>query len=90
MCRSFLTFWGKAVVAEGSGLELSLFELFFFDYGQAVRSRIPGGIHHGTSRGNARLPIFKDDQNRHRFWAIFQEVVERFKAFCFSISNIWM
>jgi hypothetical protein len=67
-------------LSEGSGLELSLFEVFFFDYGQAVRSRIPGGIHHGTSRGNARLPIFKDDQDRHRFLAIFQEVVERFEA----------
>ena len=69
--------------SRGSGLELSLFDLFCFDYGQAVRSRMPGGIHHGTSRGNARLPIFKDDQDRHRFLAIFQEVVKRFKAILF-------
>ncbi len=29
------------------------------------------------------MPIFNDDQDRHRFLTIFQEVVERFKAILF-------
>lgn len=47
-----------------------------------LRLEFPGAIYHITSRGNARLPIFEDDQDRQRFLFILQEVVKRFNWLC--------
>ena len=47
-----------------------------------LRIEFPGAFYHVTSRGNARLPIFKDTQDRENFLNIFKETVRRFRWIC--------
>jgi len=47
-----------------------------------LRLEFPGAIYHVTSRGNARLAIYKDDQDRHSFLSILGEVVDRYHWLC--------
>jgi len=47
-----------------------------------LRLEFPGALYHVTSRGNARLPIFEDDQDRQRFLTILGEAVKRFNWLC--------
>lgn len=49
-----------------------------------LRIEFPGAIYHVTSRGNARLPIFEDDEDRESFLALLGAVVERFNWLCHS------
>jgi len=47
-----------------------------------LRLRVPGGIYHVMSRGNARQDIFLDDGDRRRFLATLCTVVERLNVLC--------
>jgi putative transposase len=47
-----------------------------------LRIVFPGAVYHVTSRGNARMPIFEDDEDRVRFLAILGEMVRRFNWLC--------
>ncbi len=47
-----------------------------------LRLEFPGAIYHITSRGNARLPIFEDDQDRFHFLEVLKNSVERFNWLC--------
>lgn len=51
-----------------------------------LRVQFPGAIYHITSRGNAGLPIFADDVDRHDLLLLFHETVSRFNwlfyAYC--------
>jgi hypothetical protein len=49
-----------------------------------LRLEFPGTIYHVTSRGNACLPIFEDDQAREAFLAMVHEAVKRFNWLCFA------
>lgn len=56
-----------------------------------LRVEFPGAIYHITSRGNARLPIFEDDEDRHRLLSTLQEIVTRFNwpchAYCLMLNH---
>lgn len=45
---------------------------------RALRTDFPGAIHHVTSRGNERRPIFYDDRDRERFLEFLGQTVKRF------------
>ena len=47
-----------------------------------LRIEFPGAVYHVTSRGNARQPIFLDDDDRETFLATLAWVVERFDWRC--------
>lgn len=47
-----------------------------------LRIEFPGAIYHVTSRGNALLAIYEDDQDRHSFLKALQEVIERYNWIC--------
>lgn len=47
-----------------------------------LRIEYPGGLYHVTSRGNARQPIFKDDEDRGRFLGILALVNRRYHWIC--------
>ena len=49
-----------------------------------LRLEFAGAIYHLTARGNARLPIFEDDQDREAFLDLLGDVVERFNWVCHS------
>jgi REP element-mobilizing transposase RayT len=49
-----------------------------------LRIEFPGAVYHLTSRGNARLPIFEDDNDRRRFLDILGEVVDRYNWLCYA------
>jgi putative transposase len=47
-----------------------------------LRIEFPGAIYHIASRGNARLPIFEDDEDRTLLLDTLQEATKRFHWFC--------
>ena len=47
-----------------------------------LRIEFPGALYHVTSRGNAKEPIFIDDEDRGRFFDTLSVVVERFEWLC--------
>lgn len=47
-----------------------------------LRLEYAGAVYHVTSRGNARLPIFEDDQDRELFLDTLAEVVRRWNWLC--------
>ena len=47
-----------------------------------LRLEFHGAIYHVTSRGNARAPIFADDDDRESFLATLAHAVERFHWLC--------
>jgi REP element-mobilizing transposase RayT len=47
-----------------------------------LRIEFPGAVYHVTSRGNARQPIFTNDEDRDGFLDILSTVVERFHWLC--------
>ena len=47
-----------------------------------LRIEFPGAVYHVTSRGNARLPILEDNQDRRRFLSVLDEAVKRFNWLC--------
>jgi REP element-mobilizing transposase RayT len=47
-----------------------------------LRIEFPGAVYHVTSRGNAKQPIFIDDEDRGRFLEALSTVVERFEWLC--------
>lgn len=49
-----------------------------------LRLEFAGAIYHLTARGNARLPIFEDDQDREVFLDLLGDVVEHFNWVCHS------
>ncbi len=52
----------------GSGLALWYFLGYLYPImARRLKIEFPGAIYHITARGNARLPIFKDDHDRKRF-----------------------
>ena len=51
------------------------------DYGQTPQNRI-SGCNLSTSRGNARLPVFKNNRDRRQFLLILGEMVKRHKWLC--------
>ena len=38
-----------------------------------LRIEYPGAVYHITFRGNARMPIFDDDQDRERFLSVLED-----------------
>jgi len=56
-----------------------------------LRIEFPGALYHVTSRGNAKQPIFIDDEDRGRFLDVLSIVVERFEwlchAYCLMINH---
>lgn len=56
------------------------------------RLHIPGGFYHAILRGNAGEPIFFDDGDRHRFYLLLQEGIERYghriHAFCLMTNHV--
>jgi len=47
-----------------------------------LRLEFPNALYHLTSRGNARLPIYEDDEDRDGFRATLSTVVARFNWIC--------
>ncbi|MFQ5329858.1 MAG: transposase [Thermodesulfobacteriota bacterium] len=51
-----------------------------------LRIEYEGALYHVTSRGNAREPIYKDDEDRKTFLDTFQKVIKRYNwiahAYC--------
>ena len=51
-----------------------------------LRIEYPGAFYHITSRGNAKMPIFDNDEDRECFIRILEDVVKRFNwvvhAYC--------
>jgi len=47
-----------------------------------LRLQIPGGIYHVTARGNARRPIFEDDDDCARFLIVLASTVVRYRVLC--------
>ena len=47
-----------------------------------LRIEFPGAIYHVTSRGNARAPIYLDNEDREEFLAVLGDVVARFNWMC--------
>ena len=47
-----------------------------------LRIQLPGGIYHVTARGNARRPIFEDDDDRSRFLIVLAATVARYRVLC--------
>jgi len=47
-----------------------------------LRIEFPGAVYHVTSRGNARQPIFNDDEDKGGFLDTLSIVVERFNLLC--------
>ena len=47
-----------------------------------LRLEFPGALYHLTSRGNARLPICEDDEDREGFLATLSAAIERFNWIC--------
>ncbi|HET7712134.1 MAG TPA: transposase [Thermoanaerobaculia bacterium] len=45
---------------------------------RALRTDFPGAVHHVTSRGNERRPIFFDDRDREAFLDFLGQAVQRF------------
>ncbi len=56
------------------------------------RVHYPGALYHVILRGNAGQVIFDDDQDRTRFYLLFQEGIERFghriHAFCLMSTQV--
>jgi REP element-mobilizing transposase RayT len=47
-----------------------------------LRLQLPGGIYRVTARGNARGPIFEDDDDRVRFLVVLASTVARYRMRC--------
>lgn len=47
-----------------------------------LRAEYPGAIYHITSRGNARQPIFEDDEDRKAFQVLLESLVSRYNWLC--------
>lgn len=47
-----------------------------------LRIEYPGAIYHITSRGNARQPIYEDDEGRKVFLELLGFIVDRFNWLC--------
>ncbi|HET9854260.1 MAG TPA: transposase [Methylomirabilota bacterium] len=47
-----------------------------------LRLQLPGGTYHVTARGNARRPIFEDDDDRVRFLVVLASTVARYRMLC--------
>ena len=47
-----------------------------------LRIEFAGAIYHLTSRGNARLPIFEDVDDRKVMLTLIEEIVNRFNWLC--------
>ena len=47
-----------------------------------LRLQTPGGIYHVTARGNARRPIFEDDDDCARFLVVLASTVARYRVLC--------
>jgi REP-associated tyrosine transposase len=47
-----------------------------------LRLQLPGGIYHVTARGNARRPIFEDDDDCARFLIVLAGTVARYRVLC--------
>ena len=47
-----------------------------------LRIEYPGALYHLTARGNARTPIFLDDEDKSLFLAILGDLVERYNWCC--------
>jgi len=46
-----------------------------------LRIEYPGAVYHVTARGNAREPIFFDDEDRQSFLTVLESIVDRFTGF---------
>ena len=49
-----------------------------------LRIEYSGAIYHVTSRGNARLAIYEDDQDRRSFIKILGDVIDRYNWICYA------
>jgi REP element-mobilizing transposase RayT len=49
---------------------------------RGLRLQVPGGIYHVTTRGVARLPIFRNDDDRRCLLALLGDVVDRYEWSC--------
>jgi putative transposase len=47
-----------------------------------LRVLAPDALYHVTARGNAKVEIYSDDDDRHRFLTILEIVVERYRIEC--------
>jgi REP-associated tyrosine transposase len=47
-----------------------------------LRLQLPGGIYHVTARGNARGPIFEDDDDCARFLIVLASTITRYRVLC--------
>ena len=47
-----------------------------------LRIEFPGAVYHITSRGNARLPIFEQYNDKKHFLSILEQVVEQYRWIC--------
>jgi REP element-mobilizing transposase RayT len=56
-----------------------------------LRIEYPGAVYHLTARGNARQPIFRDDQDRERFLGTLDHVIARYgwrcHAYCLMTNH---
>jgi REP element-mobilizing transposase RayT len=47
-----------------------------------LRIQFSGAVYHLTARGNARAPIFLDDQDREAFLSVLDDIVDRYHWIC--------
>ena len=49
-----------------------------------IRIEFPDALYHVTARGDRREDIFEDDQDRHEFLTILEQVITRFNWTCYA------
>ena len=49
-----------------------------------LRIQFPDALYHITSRGNAQAPVFLDDEDRERFLAVLEDVIEDSGWLCYA------
>ncbi len=53
-----------------------------FNMARPLRIEFPGALYHLTARGNARQPIFLDEQDRHNFLQILGKILSDCNGIC--------
>ncbi len=49
-----------------------------------MRIEYPGAVYHVTARGNARMPVFENNEDRASFLNLIEEAVKRFNWSCYA------
>ncbi len=60
------------------------FGVWFSDMVRPLRIEYLGAVYHVTALGNARMPVFEDDEDQANFLNLIEETVDRFNWHCYA------